>query len=116
MKKYKAGQVKRKLQNGLRLSPISIRILSRIALNGFVRASELLGSLNLPIGMRSVKEIIKADPQLRYRKMQKEPSFTAHNRLLRVKWVRNFISKGDHLWPKVVLPMRKNLFLIGQMA
>ena len=63
--------------------------------------------MDLPIGIRRVKQILSSKSHLKYKKMINAPMMTMRHREKRLKWGRRFMEKGDIFWNKFIFSDEK---------
>ena len=90
-----------------KISEIQKRAVIRMDLKGEDSARMIQAELKPPIGRRRVQQIIRAVPYLKYKKMTTAPQMTPQHKENRMKWCRNYISKGEGVWNSVVFSEEK---------
>lgn len=107
LKRHNEGSIPRSPRNARKISENRTKRLIRKASNGDMSTRKLCTALILSFGTRRIQHILEGTPHLMYRKMQKAPYLTVHNKLKRLEWARRFISRGDHYWTNSIFRMKK---------
>ena len=83
-----------------KLSTRNIRRLNREASKGKLSSRELKNQLELPVSVRRVQQILKANPNLVYKRRKSQPKLTKLHKQKRLKFATSNLqwdSKWDHI-------------------
>lgn len=95
------------------LSPAQKRITLRIARKGQSTARELKESYSLPISVSRIRQILSADPHLRWKRLKRAPGMNSQHYERRVQWAHEHISWEQVRWDQVVWSDEKRFTLDG---
>lgn len=94
-------------KNNKNISKMQQILLVRMAYSGNYSASDFRRSLNIPIGVRRIQQIISKIPHFKYRKMVSVPRLTLENINKLLYWARLHVTKGESFWFQTIFSDEK---------
>ena len=96
-----------------RVSPADKRMIKRVVSKSNVSARDLVGALDLSVGVRRVQKILQEEPTLQYKKMKGAPLMTEKHMNARFEWAKTYVPWTLTPWAKVVFSDEKKFNLDG---
>jgi transposase len=96
-----------------KLTPNAKRRLLREASKGDLSARALQEQLELPVGVRRVKQVLQESSQLMYEKRKASPVLTKRHKEDRLTWARTHVTWDDTKWANCVFSDEKKFNLDG---
>lgn len=113
LKSPSAYKTKKRTGRKPRMSDTKTRLMFREARKGGKNSSQLVSSLNLPVGKKRVQAMLLTDASLEWRRPMKGPWLTPIHISRRLEWATERVGMGQDYWDQIIWSDEKKWNLDG---